>query len=113
MLSIIVKVNSYIRNRSYQETNSHTVMQNRLPGVNCRNTNRNWVKQRGKIFSAKNRGEGTEKVRRYDAKQIMGRLKFMTCKRNSNERIMKKQRPNILQNVIHDCKITYQQGRVA
>jgi len=36
-------------------------MQNRLPGVNYRNRNRNWV-EHGKTFTAKNRGEGTEKV---------------------------------------------------
>jgi len=76
MLSIIVKVNSYICNRSYQETNNHTVMQNRLPGVNCRNTNRNWVKQRGKIFSAKNRGEGTWKGTKIWCETHFGRSKI-------------------------------------
>jgi hypothetical protein len=56
-------------------------MKNRLPDVNYRNINRNWVEQRGKTFSAKNRGEGTEKVRRYDARHVIARLQFIIRKK--------------------------------
>ena len=76
-------------------------MQNRLRGVNYRNTNRNSVEQRAKKNSTKNRGEETEKLRRYDARH-MGGLKFIICKRNRNGIIIKIQRLNVLQNVIYD-----------